>query len=180
MRTKGESEKGAAVIILGIDPGVVSTGYGVVAVRNGKLIPVDYGLIRIDREQSLPERLAGIYDNIAELCRDLQPDALALEDIYFNKNARTALTVGHVRGAVILAAIHRGVDVYYYTPLQIKQTVSGYGRAEKDQMQRMVKLILGLPELPEPDHAADALAAAICHYYIARSTGRIRRGRERG
>ncbi len=164
------------MIILGIDPGIIFTGYGVISVKEKKPFLVDYGIIEIDREQGLPERLNGIYKRVISLCDSFCPGALALEEIYFNKNSRTALTVGHMRGAVILAAVHREVDVFTYTPLQIKQTISGYGRAAKEQVQRMVKLILGLPELPEPDHAGDALAAAICHYYIARTMGRVHRG----
>jgi crossover junction endodeoxyribonuclease RuvC len=161
------------MIIIGIDPGVIYTGYGVIKIKERCVRAVDYGIIEIAREQDLPARLAGIYKRIAGLCEQLQPDALAVEEVFFNKNARTALTVGHVRGAIILAALHQGAEVFSYTPLQIKQTVSGYGRADKEQMQRMVKLLLKLQELPKPDHAADALAAAICHYYMSRSTNRL-------
>ncbi|MGB4505320.1 MAG: crossover junction endodeoxyribonuclease RuvC [Syntrophaceticus sp.] len=161
------------MIILGIDPGVISTGYGVIEVKEGKESLVDFGVINIDRKQELPARLSAIYDGITNVCQQLKPNALAIEEIFFSKNARTAITVGHARGAVILAAVHQGVEVFTYTPLQIKQTVSGYGRADKLQMQRMVQMILKLQEIPRPDHAADALAAALCHYYISRTTCRL-------
>lgn len=162
------------MIILGIDPGVISTGYGAIKIKDGKESLVDFGVIKIERERELPARLSGIYDGIVGLCRRLQPDALAVEEIFFSKNARTALTVGHTRAAVILAAVHRGIEVYTYTPLQIKQMVSGYGRADKTQMQRIVQMILRLEKVPRPDHAADALAAALCHYYISRTTPKLK------
>lgn len=168
------------MIIIGIDPGVIYTGYGVIKTKERCARALDYGMIKIAREQELPARLAGVYERIAGLCEQLQPDALAVEEVFFNKNARTALTVGHMRGAIILAALHQGVEVFSYTPLQIKQTVSGYGRADKEQVQRMVKLLLKLKELPKPDHAADALAAAICHYYMSRSTSRLLSGAKWG
>jgi crossover junction endodeoxyribonuclease RuvC len=165
---------GLMMIILGIDPGVISTGYGAIKIKDGKESLVDFGVIKIERERELPARLSGIYDGIVGLCRRLQPDALAVEEIFFSKNARTALTVGHTRAAVILAAVHRGIEVYTYTPLQIKQMVSGYGRADKTQMQRIVQMILRLEKVPRPDHAADALAAALCHYYISRTTPKLK------
>jgi len=171
------------MIILGIDPGVVSTGYGAVQIKDGRAGLIDCGVINIDKKHDLPERLSAIYDGVSAICRQLRPQALALEEIFFSKNARTAITVGHTRGAVILAAVHQDIDVFAYTPLQIKQTISGYGRADKSQMQRMVQMILRLREIPRPDHAADALAAALCHYYISRTTVKLvdkgmRRGEE--
>lgn len=161
------------MIILGIDPGVISTGYGAIKIDERRASLIDFGVIKVEREQELSSRLNAIYQGIAGICAELRPDALAIEEIYFSKNARTALTVGHTRGAVILAAVHHGVDVFAYTPLQIKQTVSGYGRADKSQMQKVIKMILGLQEIPRPDHAADALGAALCHYYISRTTTRF-------
>lgn len=161
------------MIILGIDPGVISTGYGAINIKEGKESLVDFGVISIDRKQDLPARLSGIYNAVSRVCQQLKPGALAIEEIFFSKNARTAITVGHARGAVILAAVHQGIEVFTYTPLQIKQTVSGYGRADKSQMQRMVQMILRLQEVPRPDHAADALAAALCHYYISRTTCKL-------
>lgn len=162
------------MIILGIDPGVISTGYGAVKIEDGKESLVDFGVITIERERELPARLSGIYDGVTGLCRRLQPDALAMEEIFFSKNARTAITVGHTSAAVILGAVHQGVEVSTYTPLQIKQMVSGYGKADKNQMQRIVQMILKLEKMPRPDHAADALAAALCHYYISRATPKLK------
>jgi crossover junction endodeoxyribonuclease RuvC len=136
------------MIILGVDPGVISTGYGAIEIKDGKESLVDCGVITIERERELPARLSGIYDGITRLCRRLQPKAVAIEEIFFSKNARTAITVGHTSAAVILAAVHQGVEVSTYTPLQIKQMVSGYGRADKNQMQRIVQMILKLQDLP--------------------------------
>ncbi|MEG3068613.1 MAG: crossover junction endodeoxyribonuclease RuvC [Syntrophaceticus schinkii] len=161
------------MIILGIDPGVISTGYGVIKIEGGKAGLVDCGVIKIDKKHDLPERLSGIYNGVSGVCQHFKPGAVALEEIFFSKNARTAITVGHTRGAVILAAVHQGIEVFSYTPLQIKQTISGYGRADKSQMQRMVQMTLRLQEVPQPDHAADALAAALCHYYIFRTTSKL-------
>lgn len=157
------------MLILGVDPGVIFTGYGIIEADEGQLEALEYGTLEFKREFELPERLEKVYRRIAEICMDVQPHALALEDVFFNKNARTALTVGHVRGAVMLAALHNGLAVFTYTPLQIKQTVTGYGRASKAQVQRMVQITLKLKAAPRPDHAADALAAALCHYYSSRS-----------
>jgi crossover junction endodeoxyribonuclease RuvC len=162
------------MIILGVDPGVISTGYGAIEIKDGKESLVDCGVITIERERELPARLSGIYDGITRLCRRLQPKAVAIEEIFFSKNARTAITVGHTSAAVILAAVHQGVEVSTYTPLQIKQMVSDYGRADKNQMQRIVQMILKLQDLPRPDHAADALAAALCHYYISGTTSKLK------
>lgn len=156
------------MLILGIDPGVINTGYGLVESRDNRTRAVDYGTLTCDRSYRLPERLDCIYRGVQELCRRFGPVALAVEDVFFNKNVRTALAVGHVRGSVILAALHQGLMVYTYTPLQIKQTITGYGMADKQQVQRMVQITLKLPELPRPDHAADALAAALCHYFMLR------------
>lgn len=102
-----------------------------------------------------------------------------MEDVFFNKNVRTALVVGHVRGAVMLAGLHQGMDIFTYTPLEIKQALTGYGRAGKEQVQKMVQIVLGLPEPPQPDHAADALAAAVCHYYSASAWRRIKQEEKR-
>lgn len=163
---KNEKEgRGWTVIILGIDPGVFSTGYGVLEIKEKKIQVVDYGIMKFGSESDLASRLAGIYESLERICSSYQPGALALEDVFFNRNTRTALVVGHVRGVIMLVAVHQGLSVYTYTPLQIKQAVTGYGRADKGQVQRMLKIILKLPEVPGPDHAADALAVALCHFY---------------
>jgi crossover junction endodeoxyribonuclease RuvC len=149
------------MIVLGIDPGTASTGYGVVARRGGRLLALD-GVIATPAGQVLEQRLAAIHSRVADLLEEHRPDALALEELYFGANVKTAFAVGHARGAVMLAAGERGVACRGYTPQQVKGAVCGSGRADKDQVQRMVAALLALPEPPRPDHAADALAVAIC------------------
>ena len=160
---------GVRVVILGIDPGIVSTGYGLLSVAAGQPAILDYGVIVLKNDLDLPSRLRGIYQELVDICGRFHPQAMAIEDIFYNKNVRTAMTVGQVRGAVVLTGMIQGLTVHTYTPLQIKQAVTGYGRADKEQLQRMLKLIFKLPEVPEPDHAADALAAAFCHMNYDRS-----------
>ncbi len=151
------------MIILGIDPGTAITGYGIIKKSGNKISVIKYGVIRTNSSQIFPERLKIIYENICLLIKDYNPGAVAIEQLFFNKNARTALSVGHARGVLILAAVNSAINVSEYTPLQVKQAVVGYGRADKRQVQKMVKSILGLQKLPRPDDAADALAIAICH-----------------
>jgi crossover junction endodeoxyribonuclease RuvC len=152
-----------AVIVLGIDPGLANTGYGVVARRDGRLLALDGGVIKTGPETPQERRLAEIHASVEALLDEHQPDAMALEELYFGQNARTAFAVGQARGAAMLAAGRRGVPCRGYTPQQVKGAVCGSGRAQKDQVARMVKTLLGLAEAPTPDHAADALAVAICH-----------------
>jgi crossover junction endodeoxyribonuclease RuvC len=151
------------VIVLGIDPGVANTGYGVVAQRRGRMLALDGGVVETASGRDAGARLATVYDRIGALMDEYRPDALALEDVYFGANARSAFAVGQARGVVMLAAGQRGIPCSSYTPQQVKGAVCGNGRAAKDQVQRMVQTLLALPELPRPDHAADALAVAICH-----------------
>jgi len=151
------------VIVLGIDPGVANTGYGVVAQRRGRLFALDGGVIETPPGLDVARRLTTIYDRVGVLIDAYAPDAVALEDVYFGINARSAFAVGQARGVVMLAAGQRGVRCASYTPQQVKGAVCGSGRAAKDQVQRMVQTLLALPDLPRPDHAADALAIAICH-----------------
>jgi crossover junction endodeoxyribonuclease RuvC len=151
------------VIVLGIDPGVANTGYGVVAQHRGRLVALDGGVIETRPGGDSASRLADIHDGVARLIDEYRPDALAVEDVYFGANARSAFAVGQARGVVLLAAGQRGVPSASYTPQQVKGAVCGSGRAAKDQVQRMVQVLLALPDLPRPDHAADALAVAICH-----------------
>jgi crossover junction endodeoxyribonuclease RuvC len=151
------------VIVLGIDPGVANTGYGVVAQHEGRLVALDGGVLETAAGTDPASRLAAIHAGVAELLDAYRPDALAVEDLYFGTNARSAFAVGQARGAVLLAAGQRGVPCASYTPQQVKGAVCGSGRAAKDQVQRMVQTLLALPDLPRPDHAADALAVAICH-----------------
>jgi crossover junction endodeoxyribonuclease RuvC len=151
------------VIVLGIDPGVANTGYGVVAQHRGRLVALDGGVIETSAALDPARRLADIHAAVAALMDEYRPDALAVEDVYFGVNAQSAFAVGQARGVVLLAAGQRDVPCSSYTPQQVKSAVCGSGRAAKDQVQRMVQTLLMLPELPRPDHAADALAVAICH-----------------
>jgi crossover junction endodeoxyribonuclease RuvC len=143
------------MIVLGIDPGSVNTGFGVVAIHGGRLVALDGGVIRGDG-------LVAIHDRVGELLDEYSPAAVALEQLYFGQNAKSAFSVGQALGVVVLAAEQRRVPTRSYTPQQVKAAVCGSGRAEKDQVQRMVQTLLSLDELPRPDHAADALAVAIC------------------
>jgi crossover junction endodeoxyribonuclease RuvC len=151
------------VIVFGIDPGLASTGYGLVALDGGRLTALDGGVIETPAGIPLERRLADIHEQIERLLSTHAPDAVALEELYFGQNVRTAFAVGHARGVVMRAAGQRGLPCTGYTPQKVKAAVCGNGRAEKDQVARMVKMLLGLTEEPRPDHAADALAVAICH-----------------
>jgi crossover junction endodeoxyribonuclease RuvC len=151
------------VIVLGIDPGLANTGYGVVQRRGGRLLALDGGVIETRAGVPQERRLADIHAGVDALMREHAPDAVALEELYFGQNVRTAFAVGQARGVVMLAAGQHGLPCASYTPQQVKGAVCGSGRAEKDQVARMVKTLLGLSEEPRPDHAADALAVAVCH-----------------
>jgi crossover junction endodeoxyribonuclease RuvC len=151
------------VIVLGIDPGVANTGYGIVAQQRGRLFALDGGVIETAAGLDTGRRLTAIHARVGELIEEYRPDAVALEDLYFGANARSAFAVGQARGVVMLAAGQRDIPCSSYTPQQVKSAVCGNGRAAKDQVQRMVQTLLALTELPKPDHAADALAIAICH-----------------
>ncbi len=151
------------MIVLGIDPGLANTGYGVVARRDGRLIALDGGVVETHARLAPERRLADIHRSLEMLIDEHEPDAMALEELYFGKNVRTAFAVGQARGVAMLTAGQRGLPCTSYTPQQVKAAVCGSGRAEKGQVARMVKVLLGLAEEPRPDHAADALAVAICH-----------------
>ena len=151
------------MIILGIDPGTAITGFGIIKSEGNRSTPVKYGVIRTNKTYDLAGRLHKIYERIIMIAKEYKPVEVAVEQLFFNKNAKTALSVGHARGVVLLAAYKLGLRVSEYTPLQVKQAVVGYGRADKMQVQKMVKNILGLEDIPKPDDAADALAVAICH-----------------
>lgn len=155
------------MIILGIDPGVAITGYGVISHEGNRFKVIEYGAVLTESDMELPQRLVKINDGITEIIKRVKPDAAAVEELFFNKNIKTALTVGHGRGVAILAAAVQRLPVYEYTPLQVKQAVVGYGRAEKSQIQQMVKTLLNLSGIPKPDDVADALAVAICHAHSA-------------
>jgi len=151
------------LLILGVDPGIAILGYGLVKYEANRFTVIDYGAITTDAGINMSARLTIIYDRLIDIIERYNPDAFAIEELFFNKNIKTALTVGHARGVAVLAGSKSGVQVYEYTPLQVKQAVVGYGRADKNQMQQMVKVILNLGEIPKPDDVADALAVAICH-----------------
>jgi crossover junction endodeoxyribonuclease RuvC len=155
------------VIVLGIDPGLASTGYGVVARRDGRLRALDGGVIATEQSTPQERRLAEIHETVNALMAEHEPEAMALEELYFGQNARTAFAVGQARGAIMLAAGVRGIPCSGYTPQQVKGAVCGSGRAGKEQVARMVRALLGLEHDPAPDHAADALAVAICHLNCA-------------
>jgi crossover junction endodeoxyribonuclease RuvC len=150
------------MIVLGIDPGTASTGYGVVECVGSRLRSLANGVIRTHASVPLERRLADIHAGVLELLALHEPSAIAIEELYFGANVRTAFAVGQARGVVLLAAGQRGVPSRSYTPQQVKAAVCGHGRAGKDQVGRMVARLLALPEPPMPDHAADALAVAIC------------------
>ena len=156
------------IVVMGIDPGVASTGFGVVRVAGGKMTAVDGGVIEAAPDEPAERRLARIHGAIAELLASHQPVAVALEDVYFGKNVRSAIAVGQGRGVALLAAGQCGVPCVGYTPQAVKMAVCGSGAAAKEQVQRMVGTLLGLPQPPKSDHASDALAVAICHAGHAR------------
>jgi crossover junction endodeoxyribonuclease RuvC len=151
------------VIVLGIDPGTAHTGFGVVLSRGQRLAAVDGGVIGTGPDEPLERRLARIHSRVCDLIAEHRPAAVAVEDLFFGQNVRTAFAVGQARGAVLLSAGLAGVPCFSYTPQAVKQAVCGSGRAAKEQVQRMVGTLLSLTEPPRDDHAADALAVAICH-----------------
>ncbi|HOM01971.1 MAG TPA: crossover junction endodeoxyribonuclease RuvC [Acetivibrio sp.] len=156
------------MIIMGIDPGFAITGYGIVKYEGNRFTSVDYGAITTESSMELPKRLLILYNGLMEIIEKYKPEAISIEELFFNKNIKTALAVGHGRGVAVLAAAQSGIDVFEYTPIQVKQSIVGYGRAEKAQVQQMVKAILNLPAIPKPDDVADALAVAVCHAHSFR------------
>jgi crossover junction endodeoxyribonuclease RuvC len=151
------------MMILGIDPGTATTGYALARLlRDHRLEAIEYGVIRTPAHLPLCERLGAIYQAIEDLGRTHQPDAMAVEEIFFGRSARNVFAVGQARGAVLVAAARLGLPVFEYTPMQVKQAVTGYGHAQKPQVQQMIKALFGLSQVPRPDDAADALAVAAC------------------
>jgi crossover junction endodeoxyribonuclease RuvC len=151
-------------VALGIDPGIATTGFGVVREeRDGRLTTLAHGVIETPKTEPLPRRLQMLQHQLDELIQAWHPDEVAVEELFFASNAKTAMVVGQARGVVLLTLCNAGLEVNEYTPLQVKQAVSGYGQADKKQMQEMVRLLLNLPRIPRPDDAADALAVAITH-----------------
>lgn len=162
------------LVILGIDPGAATAGFGVVVLSKGKLAPAGYGAIRTPAGLPLPERLRQIYEDAHRLFERFQPDVVAVEQLFFSKNVTTAFSVGQARGVFLLCAAQRGVPVAEYAPHEVKLAVTGEGRAAKAQVAFMVRALLGLTETPRPDDAADALAIAICHAHTASTVAKLR------
>lgn len=148
---------------MGIDPGIAIVGYGFLELKGNSYKVLDYGAITTEAKVPLPERLDAIYEEMNELIERYKPDDIAFEELFFNKNVKTAITVAQARGVEVLAAKESGAGLYEYTPLQVKQAIVGYGRATKNQVQEMVRIILNLEKVPKPDDVADALAVAITH-----------------
>ena len=157
--------------ILGIDPGYAIMGYGVLDYNGNRFKTVGYGSVETEAGLPMPERLKLLYDGLTEIIQKYEPDEVSIEELFFNRNVTTAIGVGEARGVAMLACVEGGLVVSEYTPMQIKQALVGYGKAEKAQVQMMVKTILNLPEVPKPDDTADAVAAAICHAHSRNSRG---------
>ena len=157
------------MVIMGIDPGYAIVGYGVVNYVNNNFKPITFGAVTTPAGMDFPKRLDIIHKGITELINQTKPEALAIEKLYFNTNTTTAIDVAQARGVIVLAAQQCGVPIFEYTPLQVKQAVTGYGRAEKRQIIEMTRTLLGLSKAPKPDDTADALAMAICHAHTSGS-----------
>lgn len=168
------------MIILGIDPGYAIVGYGVLDYKNNHFTVVDYGAILTDAHTPFNMRLEKIYDDLTRIIEKYKPVAMSVEKLFYNNNAKTVIDVSQARGVIMLAAQKNGVQTYEYTPLQVKQSVVGYGRADKKQVQEMTRRILALEKVPKPDDTADALAMAICHAHasgsIMTNNLRVRKG----
>lgn len=155
--------------VLGIDPGYATIGYGIVEYDNFNFKTISYGAVTTPPDKLFADRLCDIFDDISTLVKKYNPDCLSIEKLYFNTNTTTAIDVAQARGVILLAAKKLGIDIFEYTPLQVKQSITGYGRAEKHQVMEMVKNLLQLKAVPKPDDTADALALAICHGHCSGS-----------
>lgn len=154
--------------IIGLDPGTATTGYGIIDADEGELIPVTYGVIRTKPKLAMPHRLQKIYEELNALLDEYRPDSAGVEELFFGRNVTTAITVGQARGVMLLALANAHIPMGEYSPPKIKDAVTGYGKADKTQVQLMVRNMLGLTETPRPDDAADGLAVAITHYHYSR------------
>jgi crossover junction endodeoxyribonuclease RuvC len=155
------------LIILGIDPGVAVTGYGAIEIRGDKAFLIEYGAVRTDKLEKKELRLTKIHREISDLIERLKPDAIAVELLFFNRNTKTALIVGEARGVALLAAGQHGRALYEYTPLQVKECLTGYGRVKKNDLREIVQIELDLEDPPKPIDASDALAIALCHHFLS-------------
>ncbi len=162
--------------VIGIDPGSNCTGYGVVEEINRQLKVVSWGSIRCNAKQSFPERLKKIYDELLRIINEFSPDSVAVECVFFATNAQSTLKLGQTRGVALLAGVNAGKPIAEYSPLEVKQSVVGYGKADKEQVRSMVTTLLKLKEKPEPLDASDALAIAICHIHMAKTKALLRAG----
>lgn len=160
--------------ILGIDPGIGRTGWGMIEDTSSKLQVINFGCFETEPNSPTPERLVLLYAHMQQIIQEYKPEALGIEELFFNTNVSTAFTVGQARGVILLAAAQAGLPIGIYTPLQVKMAVTGYGRAEKKQVGDMVKLLLKLKTVPKPDDTADALAIAITHAFSRKTRGLIR------
>jgi crossover junction endodeoxyribonuclease RuvC len=157
------------VIVLGIDPGTATTGYALVSEDTaGDADLLRYGVFQTQAGVPMPERLRSLYDGVMALITESGPNALAIEELFFSRNVTTALSVGQARGVILLAAAQAGLEIYEYKPAVVKQAVVGYGGAKKQQIQEMLRIMLGLADIPKPDDAADAIAVAVCHIHSVR------------
>jgi len=154
------------MIVIGIDPGLAIVGFGVISKKKGTITPISYGCIRTSSEKKTPQRLAQIYSEVNSLIEKYDPQVIAVEKLFFNTNVTTAMSVSEARGVIFLAAAQKNIDVCEYTPSQVKQAITGSGCADKKQMQEMIKRLLNLDEIPQPDDAADGLSIALCHINI--------------
>ena len=159
--------------ILGIDPGTATMGWGVVRQEGSRLRYMQHGAITTPSNWAMPRRLGRLFDGVTQLVEGYRPDTVAVEELFFNTNVTTAITVGQARGVALLAAYRAGLEVAEYTPLQVKQAITSYGRAEKRQVQEMVRALLNLRDIPRPDDAADGLAIAITHAFSSRIPGKV-------
>ena len=159
--------------ILGIDPGTATMGWGVVRQEWSRLRYVQHGAITTPSNWTMPRRLGRLFDGVTQIVEGYRPDTVAVEELFFNTNVTTAITVGQARGVALLAAYRAGLEVAEYTPLQVKQTITSYGRADKRQVQEMVRALLNLRDIPRPDDAADGLAIAITHAFSSRIPGKV-------
>ena len=151
--------------ILGIDPGYAIMGYGIIEKNGSRIYPIVYGSLETEKDIPMPDRLKHLYSGLMDVIAEYEPEEVSIEQLYFQNNAKTAIFVGQARGVAVLAAANSGLRIFEYTPMEIKTSVCGYGRADKRQVQEMVKTILGFEDIIKPDDTSDALAAAICHSY---------------
>lgn len=154
--------------ILGLDPGLAILGFGILDTNGNKYKLVDYGIINTEPDTNFPNRLKLLYDDLDFLIKKYEPDEASIEELFFYRNVTTAIKVAQARGVQLLCCLNNGIKIYEYTPLQVKQAITGYGRAQKKDMQESVKMLLNMTEIPKPDDAADALALALCHSFTGK------------